>query len=276
MAPIAFSVTRFSAAALAMVMVLYLQNRREVYPHSEFLNTFRSIEKRDWPRLLFIAMIGATLAPWLGIEGLSLTYGARASLWLALGPVVSAVIGYFLSNERIGFYGYIGIVLAGIGTLILALESFQNEMSYWLGDLLLFTALILAIVELHLIKPLARKYGSASIVTYRTIIGCSLYLLIAAPSLVVQPWMSLSFWTWIAILAGGCLGVGLGMWVKVSALHRLGPTRVVIYGNFVPVAALLIAWLSVGTDPTILDIISAVFIISGTLLLQIVDSAYAR
>ena len=127
-------------------------------------------------------------------------------------------------------------------------------------------------MELHLIKPLAREYGSVSVVALRTAIGGSLYLLIASPALVEVTWLSLGMWTWIAILAGGAIGVGVGQWVKVRALKKLGPTQVILYGNMVPIAALLIAWLSIGENPSYLEIISAAFIITGAIFIQVIDS----
>lgn len=271
MSPISFSVSRFAMGGMAMVLVYYYQCSQN--GSFEF---FSKIEKKDWPRLLLISVIGATLAPWLGIEGLGLTHGARASLWLALGPALSSGFGYLLSTERMGTYGYFGVVLAGAGTVILAIDGLQPEHAYWFGDLLLFTALAFTVVELHLIKPLASKYGSAFVVTIRTVIGCTFYTLIASPSLVEQPWLSLGFWTWVAILAGGGIGVGLGQWVKVRALHTLGPTQVVLYGNMVPVAALLIAWLSIGQNPTMLEIIAAVCIVGGAILIQVVDEQFSN
>lgn len=266
MAAISFSVARFAVGGLTMFIIYYYQCYKE-----DSFKFFRLIEKRDWKRLLLVSLIGATLAPWLGIEGLDLTHGARASLWLALGPALSTGFGHLFGTEKMGFYGYAGVILAGAGTLILAIDGLQPENSYWLGDLLLFTALALTVAELHLIKPLARKYGSTSIVTLRTVIGVGFYLIIASPSLVDQPWLALGFWTWIAILAGGGIGVGLGQWVKVRALRILGPTQVVLYGNMVPVAALLIAWLSIGENPTPLEIISAIFIVGGAILIQVID-----
>ncbi len=271
MAPIAFSVSRFAIGGVAMCLMLYYRYYKEMKRNRQGAPVFPSVDKEDRPRLIFISIIGAALAPWLGIVGLGLTYGARASLWLALGPVVSVGFGTLWSTEKLQKTGYAGIFLAAAGTLILALSSFRQEAGYWLGDLLLIIALILTVIELHLIKPLARKYGSTQITTQRTIIGCSVYLLIAMPSLLKQPWLSLSFWTWFAILAGGAVGVGIGMWVQVSALHKLGPTKVVLYSNMVPVAAMFVAWLSIGTDPTLFDIISAAFIVSGAVLLQLFD-----
>ena len=254
-----------------MFLIMYFQYRVEQQRTEQSLSFIPKIKKEHWPRLLLVSVIGATLAPWLGIEGLGLTHGARASLWLALGPAVSTGFGYLLSTERMGFYGYLGVFLAVVGTIVLAWDGLQPEQGYWFGDLILVVALILTVIELHLIKPLAREYGSVIIVALRTAIGGSLYLLIASPALVEVTWLTLGLWTWIAIVAGGAVGVGMGQWVKVRALKKLGPTQVVLYGNLVPIAALLIAWLSIGENPSQLEIISAVFIISGAILIQVID-----
>ncbi len=256
---------------MAMLALLYRQSYSDAQFTGEPFRFFPPIDKKDWKRLLLVSILGATLAPWLGIEGLGLTDGARASLWLALGPAISTGFGHIFSTEKMGRYGYLGILLAGLGTVILTYDGIQLEKGYWLGDLFLFTALSMTVIELHLIKPLARKYGAISMVAIRTLIGGSLYLLIASPSLIKQHWLSLDAWTWIAILAGGAIGVGVGQWIKVRALRVLGPTRVVIYGNLVPIAAMIVAWLSAGKNPTIMEIISAFFIVSGAFLMQVVD-----
>ncbi|MEL7832645.1 DMT family transporter [Fodinibius sp. Rm-B-1B1-1] len=272
MSPISFSVSRFAMGGIAMFIVMYMQYRAECNSTSEKVAFIPKIKNKHWPRLLFVSVIGATLAPWLGIEGLGLTHGARASLWLALGPAISTGIGYLFSTERMGAFGYLGVTLAVIGTIILAWDGLQPEQGYWLGDLILIIALALTVIELHAIKPLARKYGSVPIVALRTAIGGTLYLLIASPELIEVTWLSLGLWTWIAILAGGAIGVGVGQWVKVRALKKLGPTQVVLYGNIVPIAALLIAWLSIGENPNAMEIISAVFIITGAIFIQVIDS----
>ncbi|PAU94110.1 hypothetical protein CK503_07810 [Aliifodinibius salipaludis] len=272
MSPISFSVSRFAMGGIAMFLVMYLQYRTECNNTPGKVAFLPKIKRDHWPRLLFVSVIGATLAPWLGIEGLGLTHGARASLWLALGPAISTGIGYLFRTEKMGNFGYIGVLLAVIGTVILAWDGLRPEQGYWLGDLILIIALALTVIELHAIKPLAREYGSVSIVALRTAIGGSLYILIATPDLIEVTWMSLGLWTWIAILAGGAIGVGVGQWVKVRALKILGPTQVVLYGNMVPIAALVIAWLSIGENPSLMEIISAIFIITGAIFIQVIDN----
>ena len=272
MAPISFSVARFLMGGGAMLAILYLQCRATARKNGARIRLFPSLDKEDWPRLLLVSVLGATLAPWLGIEGLSLTNGARASLWLALGPVLSVGIGALMRTERIGKMGYVGVILAGLGTFTLAVDGLSQENNYWLGDVLLFLALLMAVGELHLIKPLAAKYGATPMVAARTAIGGFLYVLVASPSLIDQTWLALSEWTWVAILAGGAIGIGVGQWVKVRALHSLGPTRVVLYGNLVPVAAMVLAWLVLSTAPTALEIAAAVLIILGAVFLEKLDT----
>ena len=266
MTPIAFSVSRFVLGFAAMALLLYAQ----AYTRGHRL--FSLIARKDWLRLLLVAVLGATLAPWLGIEGLARASGARASLWLALGPVMSVVFGVLMRTERIGRMGHLGIILTGMGTLVLALDGVQSENDYWLGDMFLFVALLAAVAELHIIKPLASRYGATPVVTARTGIGCVLYLLIASPVLIGESWMSLDLWTWVAILAGGTIGIGVGQWIKVRALETMGPTRVVLYGNLVPVAALLVAWMALGTRPSLFEGLAALFILLGAICLEMLDT----
>lgn len=271
MLPISFSVSRFAVGGIVMLGVLYAQCYYDAKVTNQTFQFIPSISKDDWLRLMVVSVLGATLAPWLGIEGLGLTTGARASIWLALGPAISTLCGFIWATEKVGRYGYIGIVLAGLGTVALAYDGITVRGGYWIGDFLLLIALVLTIVELHLIKPLAKKYGSISMVALRTLIGGTLYLLIASPSLVQENWLNFGFWTWFAILAGGAIGVGIGQWVKVRALRSIGPTRVVIYGNLVPVATMVIAWFSIGENPNFYEILAGLLIVSGAIFIQVID-----
>lgn len=271
LSPISFSVARFFVAAAVMLAVLYAKGKASARKHQTDFRLFPSIDKSDRMRLLSVAVLGATLAPWFGIEGLNLTSGGRASLWLALCPVLSAGIGILLRTEFLRKVGFSGLVIAGIGTMGLAADSLALDHTYWLGDMLLFLAICCTAIELHLIKPLVIKYSATSMVAARTAIGGLFYLLLASPSLMTQNWLSLGLWTWIAIVLGGAIGVGIGQWVKVRALEALGPTRVVLYGNLVPPATLFLAWVVLGTSPSMMEIAAGALILIGAVLLQAGD-----
>ena len=165
-----------------------------------------------------------------------------------------------------------GTALACAGALTLAADGLMPRHSLWLGDLLLFGSILLVVWELHLIKPLARRYGATPIVTLRTVLGGALYTAMATPFLIREPWADLSGWTWVAMLAGGAIGVGMGQWIKVRALNAIGPTRVVIYGNLVPISAFVIAWIVLGDNPSILEVTAALMVIAGAVFLQVLDA----
>ncbi|HET6568305.1 MAG TPA: DMT family transporter [Rhodothermales bacterium] len=266
MTPITFSVARFLMGGVGMVLLFYGQRRSHGCDPRWII--LPRIRRSEWPRLLVVSLFGATLAPWLGIEGLGLTHAGRAAFWLALAPIVSALFGGWLHTERLNGLGRFGILLAGLGTAGLAMDGMWANASYRLGDLYLFAALILSVSELHLIKPLANRYGAIPIVTARTIIGGIFYMFIAAPSVARQGWLNLGFWTWVAILLGGTVGVGVGQWVKTRALRAIGPTQIVIYGNLVPLATLLIGWATIGMDSSTLEIAAGLLIVLGAFCLQ--------
>ena len=276
MTAIAFSVARFGMAALVMLVILYFRERSRASKNGGHFTFFPQLKRSQIPRLVAVAILGATLAPWLGIEGLKLTSSGRASLWLAMLPVVSAALGVLLQTERIRWLGTLGLVAAGVGTIGLALDGVSSEQQYWLGDVFLVVAICCTAIELHLIKPLAAEYGSTSMVATRNMIGVPIYLLIASPALVQQPWLNLDVWTWVAILVGGGIGVGMGQWVKVRALNVLGPTRVVLYGNLVPPVTLLLAWLILGTEPTALEVGAGLLIVAGAVCVQMGGSTHQQ
>ncbi len=268
MSPVSFSVARFATGACALFLLLCTRR----CTNSSVSRLFPRLDRRDLALLIAVALLGALAAPWLGIEGLARSSGARASLWLALGPVMSVAIGVVLRSERIGAMGHVGVGLAGAGGLALALDGFRGTGHYVSGDILLFLALTAAVAELHMIKPLALRHGPTPTVTARTAIGVVAYAAVASPSLAAQPWAGFGLWTWIAILAGGAIGIGMGQWVKVRALKAIGPTRVVLYGNLVPVAALLIAWLALSAVPSLLECLAAALILCGAVCLEVLDT----
>ena len=276
MMPISFSAARLLAGGASMLILLHLQLRFDASRNRGSTALFRTIRREDWPRLLLVSVLGATLAPWLGIEGLNLTHSGRAALWLALGPALSCGIGYLWRSESVGWVGWLGTVLAGLGTLVLALEGVRNGGAVGRGDLFLFMSLLLTVVELHLARPLVDRYGPTFTVAARTAIGGILYLLIASPALAAVSWISLNGWTWVAILIGGGVGVGMGQWVKVRAVRVLGPTRVILYGNLVPLVTLAVAWLVIDNQPSIVEIVAGALILLGALCLQVFDGVVPR
>lgn len=265
MSPLAFSAMRFSMGGIFLTFIVLLGSKNNPWI------LFKKLSQKEWIRLFIIILIGAILAPWLGIEGLKQTDGGRASIWLALGPLFSIIIGSRLKTERYGFLMVLGLVLAVAGSTLLIFDGMTFKTNYLQGDLLLVTALLLTVLELHLIKPLIHHHGALPVLTLRSILGSMFYLAIAFPAISNVSWSFLSQITWIAVVFGGIVGISMGQWVKMKSVHAIGPTRVVMYGNFVPVITLGISMMMLCHDPSGTEWSAALLMISGMMLVQVWD-----
>ena len=68
-----------------------------------------SLEKKNRWRLLGAIASGGILGPVFLLLGLQLASAASVSLWLNLELVATAVLGYFLFQDQLGRYGWIGV-----------------------------------------------------------------------------------------------------------------------------------------------------------------------
>jgi drug/metabolite transporter (DMT)-like permease len=258
--PIVFSVSRFAFAALLLFPLIFRRTRREGAPRPR-------PRPAQLARLVAVAVLGAALAPWLGIEGLARSTAGRAALYPAMAPAISALVGRAMGHETLSATNAGGLLLVGLGSVALAADRIGGGGDVT-GDLLLGAAVVAAVAELHLIKALATAWGPATATAWRTTLGTALYALVALPFLLATPWGSLSSWTWVAIVLGGTIGVGLGSWVKVAASEILGPTRVIVYGNLVPLTTALLGALALHQYPSAFEGLAGLFVVAGAFLVQ--------
>ena len=106
----------------------------------------------------------------------------------------------------------------------------------------------------------------------RTVFGGLIYLLIALPAGVGLPWTQLPDIVWIALAFGGVLAIGIGHWVQGSAIQTIGPTRVVLYHNVVPIIALIASALLVQGSPSFVELVAIVLIVLGIGTVQLTDA----
>jgi drug/metabolite transporter (DMT)-like permease len=259
--PLAFSSLRLGIGGFFVVLIFLCKSQKP-------WRTFRAFSTNEWLRFAIVISLGAVIAPWMGIEGLKQTDGGRASIWLALGPLFSMIIGNRLKTERYGILVFTGLLLALVGFFLMIWDGLTFHTEYWRGDLLLISALLATVLELHAIKPLIIQYGAIKVLLLSSLFGSLFYLLIAYPSISEVNWNMLSTVTWIAIIFGGIVGISLGQWVKMNAIDSIGPTRVVMYGNLVPVTTLIISMFILAGNPTPTEWCAVVLMMSGIFMVQ--------
>jgi drug/metabolite transporter (DMT)-like permease len=88
------------------------------------------------------------------------------------------------------------------------------------------------------------------------------------PELDTIVWKQVNYWVWIAILFSGGLSTGLAVAIWNAAIKAVGPSQTAVYGNLVPVIALISGYVLLGETITGVQITGGVLILGGLLLMR--------
>jgi drug/metabolite transporter (DMT)-like permease len=98
--------------------------------------------------------------------------------------------------------------------------------------------------------------------------GVALFLL-SVPSFLHQDWSAVRPASWLALLFSGAFAIALAYFLWYYSIRHIGNTRTAVYANFIPVLALIIAWMTLGESPTALQLLGAGAILLGTILVRL-------
>jgi drug/metabolite transporter (DMT)-like permease len=131
------------------------------------------VEKRDLIKLAVCAIFGFALNQTLFYEGLNMTSPVDAALIHVLNPILVMIAAHFLIGETINRYKVTGIILGAGGALILILyrRTVDFGSNHTLGNLFVFLNMVFYAMYLVIIKPLAVKYHSATILKWVSLFG---------------------------------------------------------------------------------------------------------
>ncbi len=144
------------------------------------------IERRDWPRLLIVSLIGMVGYNLGSAFGFELVSAGIGSLIIGTQPLLIALLGSAIGRERLGLASVVGLAVAFTGTGLLVwkdLGAGSDSGSFLLGCALVFLCGVAWAVYVVVSKPLIRKYGSYSITAMSiSIASVAMLALLARPT----------------------------------------------------------------------------------------------
>lgn len=253
--PLAFAALRFLVAGVLLWLIM--RWREGSQPMSRAVL---------W-KLTWVGIIGNTFYQVCFIYGISISSAANAALLIATTPAMIAGAGALLGQEKLRRPVVIGIgmALAGVA-LVLAARGLTFSSESLIGDLLLVGCSVFWTIYTLGVRSIGTGISPLRITTMTMLTGVPGLLLFSLPQLLSVDWVGISGGAWASFLYATVLGLVLAYVLWNNSVRLVGSNRTAIYGCAIPLVAALIAWPLLGEQPTPLQAVGAVLIISGVLL----------
>lgn len=149
-------------------------------------------------------------------QGQGATTPATASVVMATGPVVTALLARFVYRERLKAFQWVSIVVEFIGVAVLTLMNGAFTVNP--GLLWLFGA-VLAISSYNLLqRKLTKNYSALQVTTYSIFFG-TVMLAIFAPKAVPEATSAPAIqFVYLALLGVGCSAIAYVAWAKAFSV----------------------------------------------------------
>ncbi len=254
--PLAFATLRFATASVILLVFMLWHEGKRALPD------WRTLWKLTW-----VGIIGNTIYQALFTYSLTLTTAANGSLIIATTPALVALAAAMLKIERIRRVMAVGIALAiGGVVLVVAERGLALGGRGLLGDLLMLGAAICWTIYTLGVRTLGQGLSPLAITTWTMITGVPGMLLVSLPDWSTVAWSHVSLQAWLALAYATLLALVLAYVLWNNSVRVAGSARTAIYGCAIPLVATLIAWPLIGEQPTWVQGIGGVLIISGVLL----------
>lgn len=230
-------------------------------------------QKSEWAYLALLGFIGITFHQWLQATGL-ITAAATTTAWIvATIPIFTAILGWLVLREKLGWLAIVGIVLATFGVLLIVSKGNLSALAAGNfgtpGDfLVLISAVNWAVFSVLSRRGLASQ-PAARMMFYVMFFGwlfTSLWLFGFGPGLSEIPQLSTRGWGNILVL--GIFGSGLAYIAWFDALREIPASRLSAFIYIEPLVTVLVAALWINETISAASLIGGGIVILGVYLVN--------
>ncbi len=251
--PIVFSATRYFVASLLLFALLWQQK------------TPIAVSFKEVRLLIIVGLLGVTLFQGGWAYGLKLTSASKAAILITTSPIFAALISTF-RGSRPGLLSWFGILLAFFGVAVVinnSLTAVTIGAGSITGDLLIICASFMWALYTFVSEPIVSQRGAVLVTAWSMLFGSAMLALAGIPSFGLQEWHLVPAAGWLALGFTAVFGAALGFVWYIAGIVRIGITRGIIYGFFIPVVAILTSVLFLGEVVTFAQLLGAVIVIIG-------------
>lgn len=230
------------------------------------------LDRKQMAMTFCLGLTGIFLYNLCFFAALSRMPAGRTALFVALNPIVTALLLAVFFRERLGRIKWIGIAIAFIGAAVvitrgdLAAAVHDIGASIGLGELLMLCAVsswaaytIIGRFALSGLSPVAAT-------TYAAAWGLLLLACGAASEFGQVRWQQLGWQVYAAIAYLGIFGTVIGFIWYYQGVKAIGPSRTAVFNNLVPVFGILLAALLLNEPVLMSMVMGGLLVIGGVTL----------
>jgi len=258
-------VAPFSAAFLRFVVasipLLYMTYRME--------GRFPPIQKEKVFYLLLLGLTGVFSYNVFFFKGLRLIHAGRASLIIANNPIFIAIAAFFLFKEKLNAVKIVGILVSVTGAMVaISRGNIQGMLteSFGQGEFFIFLAVLSWVTYSLIGKRVMQDFSAIEAVTYASVTGAILLFPAALAEGIASDIFAYSPANWFSLFYLGVFGTVLGFVWYYEGIHKIGLQKASLFINFVPISAILMAYLFLDEPITISLLAGAAMVSLGVYL----------
>jgi len=221
-----------------------------------------------WPdtlRILGLSLLGITA------YHIALNYGqvtvpaGTASLIVAAGPVITAVLATTFTAERLTRLGWLGTLISFAGVTMIVLGSGKN-VEFTRGALLILLAALSTSLYFVFQKGAVQRVGATRFTVYSLMLG-TLPMLAFLPGFAAELQRA-PLGAHAAVIYIGLFPGALAYFTWTYALSRVGPSRTTSFLNISPILAILIGWVWLREVPHAMSLAGGAVALAGVTLVN--------
>jgi len=257
--PITFAGLRYFLAFLCFLPFLFFKRK--------YWEEVKNLNSSQWINLILLGFVFYTFTQGAQFLGLSLLPSVTVSLILNFTPIIVAIMGIFLLNERPTLLQWIGafLFLIGILTYFLPVSLLENEM---LGLLIMFVGVLANSSSAIIGRNVNRnKDISPFVVTFISMGIGAIILLVVGLSLNEFPIISTTNWLFLIWLAAINTAFAFTLWNLT--LRTLTAMESCIINGTMLIQIAILAWVFLDEKITLQEGMGMFIAALGAILVQI-------
>ena len=256
--PFSASFLRFLTASFFLVLITWKIEGR-----------FPTIRKKQIFPVILLGLTGVFAYNVFFFKGLKLIDAGRASIIIANNPIFITLLSWLIFRERLTLLKFAGVLISVTGAVIVISRGDINGIingGLGLGEFFIFCCVVSWICYSLIGKTVMTDLSPLASVTYSAIIGTVCLFIPAVFEGMLSDMRHYMVSEWISIFYLGFFGTVLGFVWYYEGIKKIGPTRASLFINFVPITAIILAFLILKEPITLSLFIGTIFVCSGVYL----------